>query len=387
MFVDPAYGASDEYREFWATLASGQAIEDEFERIGKGGKRITIRASYNPVKNAAGEVFKVVKFAVDTTLYRTVVETMIEGLSALASGNLNCELTTDLGEFDQLRVDFNLASGKLREIVTSLSENADMVNAEAAGIAQATDNLARRTEQQAATLEESAAALEELVASVNGVADTATDVQKKSDDAQSHTTEASSVVTRAVSAMDEIETSSKQVASITSVIDDIAFQTNLLALNAGVEAARAGEAGRGFAVVASEVRALAQRSSEAAREIASLITTSGRQVATGVDLVGEVGEALGSIKEVVEEIHRGISAVASSTNEQATGLGELNAAVTQLDQTTQHNAAMAEETNAATVNLQQTIGDMDKTLRFFGTGSSTASAQIETIAPQNQLSA
>ncbi|MBW6416602.1 PAS domain-containing methyl-accepting chemotaxis protein [Celeribacter sp. PS-C1] len=373
MFVDPKIVQSQSYTNFWTDLRSGKALSDDYERIGKGGKRISIRASYNPICNAAGQVVKIVKFAVDTTIYSVTVDTLMDGLDRLAKGDLSVQLETNLGEFDTLRQNFNKTASQLQHIVGGIADGAQILKSEAESIGQATDDLARRTEHQAATLEESAAALDQLVASVKGVADTANTVQSRSGEARNHTVQAEEVVDRAISAMDEIEISSKQVASITSVIDDIAFQTNLLALNAGVEAARAGEAGRGFAVVASEVRALAQRSSEAAREIATLISTSNQQVSGGVELVREAGLALSRIREVAEKIHAGIEHVATSTTEQATGLGELSSAINQLDQTTQQNAAMSEETNAATMSLRSNIDTMERDLSFF-------SVSVDTIA-------
>ncbi len=374
IFVDPSIVKSPSYGEFWEKLRSGESLSGDFERIGKDGKKVTIRASYNPIRNAAGDIVKVVKFAVDTTIYQVTVDTLRAALDALSKGDLSHVATTDLGEFDTLRVNFNAARHKLHETLSGITQGAGVLRGEAEAIGQATDDLARRTEQQAATLEESAAALDELVASVKGVATTAQEVQKQSDTAQNHTVHAGEVVDRAVNAMDAIETSSKQVASITSVIDDIAFQTNLLALNAGVEAARAGDAGRGFAVVASEVRALAQRSSEAAREIATLINTSNQQVSGGVDLVREAGTALARIQDMMQKIYTGIAQVANSTTEQATGLGELSTAINQLDQTTQQNAAMSEETNAATVNLRSNILAMEQELSFFATEASDATS-------------
>ncbi|KAB6715777.1 MULTISPECIES: PAS domain-containing methyl-accepting chemotaxis protein [Roseobacteraceae] len=377
LFIDPAYAASSDYAQFWARLRSGEALSDEYARLGKNGQRITIKASYNPIRNAAGQVVKVVKFAVDTTIYRRTAETLMAGLDALAHGNLAVQLDADLGEFDDIRKNFNIALSKLNHTIGSVADSTQIIKAESDAIGHATDDLARRTEAQAATLEESASALDELVASVTGVANTAGTVQSQSKEAQGYTVQAGDVVDRAVNAMDEIENSSKQVASITSVIDDIAFQTNLLALNAGVEAARAGDAGRGFAVVASEVRALAQRSSDAAREIATLIDTSNRQVANGVDLVREAGAALGRIREAVEKINHGIEQVATSTTEQATGLGELSSAINQLDQTTQQNAAMSEETNAATVSLQNNIAAMEQDVSFFSVQDTQSSASVK----------
>ena len=365
VFVAPQEAASPQYEEFWERLRAGEAQSGEFERVGKGGKRVTIRASYNPVRNATGEVAKIVKFAVDTSLYRDIADALNLGLAHLADGDLSMRITADLAEFNIIRDNFNAALDKLSATINDATDNAAVIRSEAEAINAATNDLATRTERQAATLEESATALDRLSASVKAVAETSANVRSRTDEAKGLSVEANGIVDRAVHAMDEIEGSSKQVASITTVIDDIAFQTNLLALNAGVEAARAGEAGRGFAVVASEVRALAQRSSDAAREIATLIATSGRLVSEGVSLVRDAGQSLSSIEVAVGEIHASIDQVASSSGQQADGLSRLSEAINQLDDATQHNAAMAEETNAATMNLSSNIALMEADMSFF----------------------
>jgi methyl-accepting chemotaxis protein len=214
-------------------------------------------------------------------------------------------------------------------------------------IATASNDLSRRTEQQASSLEETAAALDEITATVRKAAEGATHARKVVADTKVDAEKSGEVVRKAVDAMGSIEKSSQQIGQIIGVIDEIAFQTNLLALNAGVEAARAGDAGRGFAVVASEVRALAQRSAEAAKEIKALISTSTQQVSEGVQLVAETGNSLERIMSKVAEINTVVSDIAAGAQEQATGLQQVNTAVNEMDKVTQQNAAMAEEATAA----------------------------------------
>jgi len=218
-------------------------------------------------------------------------------------------------------------------------------------IRAATDNLSRRTEQQAASLEQTAAAMDQITTTVRRTADGALRAREVVAAARGDAEKSGAIVDQAVAAMGEIEKSSKEIGNIIGVIDEIAFQTNLLALNAGIEAARAGDAGRGFAVVATEVRALAQRSADAAKEIKTLISDSGRQVSNGVGLVGDAGKALERIVQQVGEINGVIVEIAASAQEQASGLSQVNIAINQMDQVTQQNAAMVEETAAVSSQL------------------------------------
>lgn len=276
------------------------------------------------------------------------VAVLATGLEALARGDLTVRLEETLsGEYEKLRVDFNAAVVQLAQSLGQIEGGARLIDGEAQSIASSADELSAQAERNAATLEETAAALNELTVSVQSAAEGAQSARDLATTARGHAEGGAEVVESAVSAMAEIETSAKAISRITSVIDDIAFQTNLLALNAGVEAARAGEAGRGFAVVASEVRALAQRSSEAAKEISELISSSDRQVHAGVTLVGQTGAALEQIVSSVREINDRVSEIASSSGEQASGISEINAAVHQLDQATQRSAAMFDRSAAA----------------------------------------
>jgi methyl-accepting chemotaxis protein len=267
-----------------------------------------------------------------------------------------------------LRRDYNRVASKLASTLGQVGTSADAIRFNTKEVAQSADELARRTEQQAASLEETAAALDEITATVKKSAEGAEHARSLVSEAQKDAAQSSDVVRDAVSAMSGIEKSAGQINQIIGVIDEIAFQTNLLALNAGVEAARAGEAGRGFAVVASEVRALAQRSAQAAKEIKSLISTSSTQVAQGVRLVAATGMALEQILKQVNDINKVVVDIAAGAQEQATGLAQINTAINQMDQATQQNAAMVEETTAASHSLAHETSELAQLLGQFELG-------------------
>ncbi len=299
----------------------------------------------------------------------TMVTALAHGLSRLSRGDLTFRLDQRFAdEYEQIRADFNAAVSQLQQTLHVISQTAGAIGSGTQEIAGASNALSRRTENQAASLEETTAALHEIT---NAVKKSATGARQASEVVSIAKTEARSsgeVVTKAVAAMGRIEQSSKQISQIITVIDEIAFQTNLLALNAGVEAARAGDAGRGFAVVASEVRALAQRSAEAAREIKSLISASTTEVGAGVALVGQTGTALESIIGKVSEIDGLIIDIAAAANNQASGIGEVNAAMNEMDRMTQQNAAMVEEATAATQVLQTETAELARLIAAFQVG-------------------
>ena len=281
-----------------------------------------------------------------------IIKALGEGLENLAAGNLTHRIKEPFpDELDQLREFFNTAADSLQETISTVRRGTDGIKSGTEEIAQASDDLSRRTENQAANLEETSAAVAEITATVKKTASGAVHARGVVTAAKDDADKSGEVVRRAVDAMHGIEKSSQKITQIIGVIDEIAFQTNLLALNAGVEAARAGDAGRGFAVVASEVRALAQRSADAAKEIKSLLSASASQVEQGVRLVAETGTSLKSIIERVTEINAIVVEIAASAEQQASGLQEVNTAVDQMDQVTQQNAAMVEEATAATRTL------------------------------------
>lgn len=350
-------------------LVKPGAIIGRFSAAVSGTKRL-LDGSLSPTTNALGRVNGHVFLGRDITdaeakLAATaaenqrmqaeqagVVETLRSALNALSAGDLSVRIDQTFGgEYENLRRDFNSALQSLDDALQDILESAASILAESGNISGAADDLSQRTEQQAATLEKTAAAVSQLTASVASAAEGARNANNVVDSARSNAEASGKVVQEAVEAMGKIESSSDQISRIISVIDDIAFQTNLLALNAGVEAARAGDAGRGFAVVASEVRGLAQRSSDAAREITDLISTSGDHVKQGVTLVGRAGDALNEIVKSVSGIAEHVSSIATSAREQSTGLDEINVAMNRLDQVTQKNVAMFEETTAASHTL------------------------------------
>lgn len=366
MFCETSYTQGPDYTDFWKKLGGGEFISNEFLRIAKDGQHVHIQASYNPIFNADGKVFKIVKFATDVTQRVSNVDTLSDGLERMAEGDLTFQLTEPFqAALEPLRVNYNKANKGLCDAMQSVSDNARMISSGSEEIRASADDLSKRTENQAASVEETAAALEEITKTVAASSQRAEEagalVSKTKKDAET----SGQVVDKAVIAMAEIESSSQAITNIIDVIDVIAFQTNLLALNAGVEAARAGEAGRGFAVVAQEVRELAQRTATAAKEIKDLITASGEQVKSGVSLVGETGKALVSIVEQVTQINANVEAIVTGSREQSTGLNEINTAVNAMDQGTQQNAAMVEQSTAASHSLAQEAASLFQLLSRF----------------------
>ena len=312
---------------------------------------------------------------------QAVVDGITAALARLADGDLTVRFAQAVGPgYQSLKNDFNVAMEKLQETMHSIATNTTGVQSGASEITQASDDLARRTEMQAASLEETAAALDQMTAKVRSSAENAAKARQLVAEARGGAERSGTVVGEAVTAMSGIETSSRQIGTIVGVIDEIAFQTNLLALNAGVEAARAGEAGRGFAVVATEVRALAQRSADAAREIKTLISASGQQVQVGVKLVGETGKTLSLIVEQVTRLNELVTEIASSAQEQSLGLPEVNTAVNQMDQVTQQNAAMVEEATAASHSLAHEAEELARLVGQFRIGQGH-SVQAAVAAP------
>ncbi|MCZ8158803.1 MAG: PAS domain-containing methyl-accepting chemotaxis protein [Rhizobiaceae bacterium] len=373
MFCDPTYADSKDYGEFWQRLNGGETIADTFRRFGKGNREIWLQATYNPVYNSKGEIYRVVKFATDVTKRMVSVGILGDAIRELAAGNLTSQVSTPIDpSMETTRLDLNAAIASLADLIGDISGTAGEIAQTASELRESAGGIAKRTEQQAAALEQTSAALEEITQTVSDSSLRATEAGSLVRETRSSAEHSGRVVKDAVTAMGEIEASSKEISSIISVIDEIAFQTNLLALNAGVEAARAGEAGKGFAVVAQEVRELAQRSATAAKEIKQLISKSAAQVQSGVDLVRQTGSALEGIVTRVQEIDRNVLAIVEAAREQSVGVKEIGHAVHQLDQGTQQNAASVEEQNAASEQLAERAQMLARLLSRFRTGSVSA---------------
>jgi methyl-accepting chemotaxis protein len=320
---------------------------------GKTGFMAGLGHSINELKDTVSNVF----------------DEVANSMSALARGDLKYQIEKDFsGKFETLKQDANQTSLRLKQIVSDIIVASNEIASASTEIASGSIDLSQRTENQASSLEETAASMEEMSTTVKQNAKNAQQANILAKDAREIAEEGGLVVEQAVSAMSSIENSSQKVSDIIGVIDEIAFQTNLLALNAAVEAARAGDAGRGFAVVASEVRTLAQRSSEAAKDIKALILDSNSQVREGVQLVGETGTSLNNIVESIKRVADIVSEIAAASQQQASGVGEINAAITQMDEMTQQNAALVEESSASARSLEEQSEMMMRLMAFFDIG-------------------
>ncbi|RTL62575.1 MAG: methyl-accepting chemotaxis protein [Hyphomicrobiales bacterium] len=303
-----------------------------------------------------------------------LIGALSESLARLREGDLTVRIAQELSpEFQALKSDFNATMDRLQNALRLVNANSAALAREAQQISGAVEELSGRTEKQAASLQETTAAFEQITATVQKTARGAAHAREVVRDATQDAAHAAEIVTQAVSAVSDIERSAQEISKIIGVIDEIAFQTNLLALNAGVEAARAGEAGRGFAVVASEVRGLAQRSAEAAKEIKGLIHASSAQVKKGVVLVGDTGTSLTRILDRVTKVNSVVGEIAAGAAEQATGFGEVNAAINQVDQVTQRNAGMVGETTAVSRSLTEKASAMMDLMAGFRFGGTTVS--------------
>jgi methyl-accepting chemotaxis protein len=301
------------------------------------------------------------------------LKALADGLARLAEGDLTIHLQGGFTEtYRQIKDDFNATAERLRETIEAIASSTHEVTNAAAEISTSTTDLSQRTEEQAATIEETSASMEQISATVKKNADYAHTANESAIKTREVADRGGQVVAKAVEAMGLIEGSSRKMSDIIGVIDEIARQTNLLALNAAVEAARAGEAGRGFAVVASEVRSLAQRSSQAAKDIKDLITNSSGQVQAGVELVNKAGAALSEIVESIKSVAAIVGDIASAGAEQSTGIGQINKALTQMDEVTQQNSALVEENAATAKTLELQAAAMSERVALFRIDAATS---------------
>jgi len=373
MFVEAGYRQSAEYKTFWEKLGRGQYDAGQYLRIGKGGKNVWIQASYNPIMDSKGKPFKVVKFATDITEQKNaaattqlVVEDVMRVVSAMASGDLTEKISRNYeGAFAQLKNNVNGTCKKLIEIIGGIGESTSLILSAANEIASGNADLSQRTEEQASSLEETASSMEEMTSTVKQSSESAAQASNLAADVQQRARTGGEVVGRAIQAMDDINRSSKRVADIIGVIDEIAFQTNLLALNAAVEAARAGDQGRGFAVVAGEVRNLAQRSAGAAKEIKELIRDSVNKIADGTQLVNQSGKTLKELVDAIENVNSMMREISTASREQTVGIEQVNSAVAQMDEMTQQNAALVEEASAASEAMAEQSQKLQQMVEFF----------------------
>jgi methyl-accepting chemotaxis protein len=407
LFVDAADRQSAAYKQFWEKLGRGEYDAGQYRRVSKDGQELWLQASYNPIFDAEGKPFKVVKYATDITdqvlaarvLAQAVeqtqgvvgaacdgdleqripldgksgavrdlcesVNTLVANMSdvvgdvgrvfgAMAEGDLTQTIDADYkGAFQTIKDDSNRSVKQLSQSLLQIKEATDTIHAASREIATGNNDLSGRTEQQAASLEETASSMEELTSTVKQNAENARQANQLAIGASDIAVKGGAVVGQVITTMAAINESSRKVVDIISVIDGIAFQTNILALNAAVEAARAGEQGRGFAVVATEVRSLAQRSAAAAKEIKSLIGDSVDKADSGSKLVEQAGRTMDEIVTSVKRVTGIMAEITAASQEQSQGIEQVNLTITQMDEVTQQNAALVEEASAAARSLEE----------------------------------
>jgi methyl-accepting chemotaxis protein len=361
-------------------------LSSEFEAAVGGIVQAAVKGDFSQRVAVAGKSGLVLNVgsAINTLCENvsTALDDLAEMLGSLADGDLTRRIAGDYqGRFAVLKDNANTTAERVGMTIAQIKQAGQEVASAAAEISASTTDLSRRTEEQAASLEETSSSMEEMAATVKKNADNAKLASQFASETQTMADRSGQVVAAAVNAMSRIDDSSRKIVDIITVIDEIARQTNLLALNAAVEAARAGDAGRGFAVVAAEVRSLAQRSSQAAKDIKDLITNSGSQVKDGVDLVNQTGSSLGEIVASIKKVVDLVADIASASAEQATGIDQVNKALTQVDQLTQQNSALVEENAATAKTLEQQATVMNERVGAFHLNPVASPAQPARPAP------
>jgi PAS domain S-box-containing protein len=383
IFADPAVRNTDESRRIWDKIRRGETEAGRFQRQTKTQQSVWIEGSYNPIVGGDGKPHKAMLFATDVTAQVTMTLAMEQAVAktqevirVAADGDLTARLDAQSMQGDLRRMgdSINELLASMSDIVVKVKQAASEVHRGAEEISAGNTNLSQRTEQQSSSLEETASSMEEMTSTVKQNADNAGQANQLASAARDQAEKGGMVVGKAVKAMTEINESSKKIADIISVIDEIAFQTNLLALNAAVEAARAGEQGRGFAVVASEVRSLAGRSATAAKEIKDLIQDSVKKVEDGSVLVTQSGQTLEQIVASVKKVSDIVAEIAAASREQSSGIEQVNRAVVQMDETTQQNAALVEEATAASQSMANQARDLSQMMNRYRIGEAAAAA-------------
>ncbi|POR54587.1 methyl-accepting chemotaxis sensory transducer with Pas/Pac sensor [Paraburkholderia eburnea] len=380
MFCEEAYAAAPEYREFWAKLNRGEYDMGRYKRIGKGGRVVWIQATYNPIFDVNGRLYKVVKFANDVTaqveLEESVkhraeddqrkVEKLLETVRKAASGDLSGEVNVQGDEpIDQLAGGIKSMMSDLAGVIGKVVESAGTFKDSSQDIAARADTVAGGAQLLGATVEEMNASIEELTASINSIADNSRGADQLAKDTQQEAERGSKAVTRSIEAMELINRSSEDIGEIIKVIGEIASQTNLLAFNAAIEAARAGEHGLGFSVVADEVRKLAERSSQATKEISKLINESVKRVAQGSEISKQAGEAFERILSGVSRTTQAISEISCGADEQLVAAREVAAAIQQVAEETEKSAGACDTIARAAASLKGGAEGLDKTVARF----------------------
>jgi len=365
---------SGDSRALWARITRGESASGQYQRTRKNGRTAWTQSSYAPFFKPDGTLLKIVEIATDVTRQVQMSEELqtamhqIQRVAKLSvGGDLTARIRTDgmSDEISRLCDDVNSVLNARMVLIRRVKQLTVDVRSAAEEISRGNTSLSQLTEAQAASLEQTASSMEEMTSTVKANADNATQAAKFALDAREQAETGGKVVGAAVQAMGQINTSSRKIADIISVIDEIAFQTNLLALNAAVEAARAGEGGRGFAVVASEVRNLAGRSATAAKEIKGLIQDSVNKVNDGSKLVDDSGKTLADIVAAVKKVTDIVSMIASSSSEQSAGIEQVNTAVSQIEQATQQNAALVEQTAAASQAIVDQVQELHSVIAHY----------------------
>jgi len=381
MLLEQTPSALAEGRELVSRIGRGESPAGQFKRIGKDGKVVWFLANYNCIFDLSGKPWKAAIFATDVTdqvnaqmaLQRAVEQTQAVAKAA-KEGDLTQRVPLDDkdGQVRELCSSVNAVVEDMAAVVTRIKDSTEAINTAAREIASGNSDLSARTEQQAASLEETASSMEQLTSTVKQNAENARQANQLALGASDVAQRGGKVVGEVVDTMSDIQSSSKKIVDIISVIDGIAFQTNILALNAAVEAARAGEQGRGFAVVAAEVRSLAQRSAGAAKEIKSLIGDSVEKVGNGTRLVEHAGKTMDEIVTSVKRVTDIMAEISAASQEQSQGIEQVNQTITQMDEVTQQNAALVEEASAAARSLESQANGLSASVAGFRVGGASA---------------